>query len=362
MAANKKTAGTQLTDPVTGTLPVSISREELRRNILDLFVHQARIIGWMTSAQTAWAFLGKQKTEGWELFDPDEGTEELGLIYADIEGSSFAKSIEAMYDYAYFGLVDESAEPMTLESIYTWTCAILDDMSGSSVMTEWEGYGTTYTESARNCRRVAEIANARVILEGGEGIFYFHSPDGDFAAGDGSLTVRQLALLSGMEEHSIRAAANPKRANPLETYSDEGRTRISIVVAKSWLASKGRYVPIARRNSDGDFDLTSRKFSSVDSLHAAIEARCSFLVLRDNKKTGLRDQLTQIGVPMVQIEDEGRCSLGLERAHLSNHEFLSKLAGTLALDADLLVLRVREAIATEELTLVNSALRQIKKT
>lgn len=276
--------------------PVAISREELHHDVVVLFLFQARTVGWMTDTATAWSVLGKKTKEGHELFDPDETADDLGVTYTDVQRTAFARAIEAMYDYAYFGLLDESIEPMTVESIYSWTSAILNDMSCSSVMNEWLSYGCDDIKSAARCRRVAELANARAILEGGEGFYYFHGSDDDFTAGLGSLTVRQLALLAGMEEHSIRAAANPKRATPLITHSEEGRTRIAIDIAKAWLIAKGRYVPISRRWSAGEIDLVNRKFTTVEDLHFALEQRCAFLVLRDNNKDELERQLSQVGV------------------------------------------------------------------
>ncbi len=360
IGVKKKTAVTPGNNPNSGALPVTITREELHRDILALFVHQARTIGWMTDADIAWKIMGKEKSNGDRLFDPDDTIEDLGVTYADIQNTSFARSIDALYDYAYFGIAYESAESMTLESIYTWTSAILDDLCTSSVMREWEGFGPNDLPSARRCRQVAELANARAILEGGEGIFYFHGPDGDIALGDGSLTVRQLALLSGMEEHSIRAAANPKRANPLETQSEDGRTRISTAVAKAWLIAKGRYLPVTRRWSEGDIDLTRRKFVTVDELHSALEAQCAYLMLDEKNKDALKHRLESLELSVSQVNESGYCPLNLPRAQFTNHEFMRKLADALALDGELVVLRAREAIATEELAFVNGALRQFK--
>lgn len=360
MATKKNAQATLDTNTGSGAMPVVITREELHRDILILFVYQARIIGWMTDEAKAYAFLSKKPPGDYEMFDPDLTPEDLGISYADIQHTTFAQTIVAMYEYAYFGLVDGSAESMSLEGIYTWTAAILDDMSNSSAMQEWGTYGPNDTESARRCRRVAEIANARFVLEGGEGIFYFHGPDGD-SGDEGSLTVRQLALLSGMEEHSIRSAANPKRAKPLETYSDNGKTRISIATAKSWLTAKGRYVSITRRWSDGDIDLTKRRFSTVDELHSALEARCAFLVLNESSKDEVGNRFVQLGVSMKRFDGEGRIGLELERSHFTDFEFVARLARALVLDVELLVLRAREAIASEELAAVNSALREIQK-
>jgi hypothetical protein len=349
----KKTVDTEAN---SGALPVPVTREELESHIVELFVHQVRSIGWMTDADVAWAIIGRPPVETFRLFDPDVDVKELGVKFSDIANTSFAKAICAMYEYGYMGMIDESSEPFTQESIYSWTSAILNDLVGSSVINEWDSYGPEVFVSARICRDVAELANARSILEGGEGTFYFHSPDGDFAAGEGALTVRQLAILSGMEEHSIRAAANPKRANPLETYSDVGRTRISLLVAKAWLVSKGRYVSIKRRYGAGDVDLSSTKFNSLEAVASMLDARLNYILLNEGQANEL-SYLDEIGVK-VEKGIDNYC-LDLPNEKLSDLGLVRQIAAALKLDADLLELRVREALANEELAKVSVKLREL---
>jgi hypothetical protein len=358
--ANKdlKSTDSSKTDQDAGGLPIPFDRDTLHQDTVIVFLHQVRTLGWMCEGPAAWRVTGKPLADESLLFDPDASAEELGLAYADIQHTPFAQCLERMYDYGYLGLLDESADAMDYESIYTWISAVLTDIRHSSVMNEWSTYGGEESASAERSLRVAELANARRVLEGGENFFYFRSgmPD-DESVTAGSLTVRQMAFLAGMEEMSIRAAANPRRANPLTTKTEEGRTRISIDVAKAWLKSKSRYVPITRRWSSGEIDLVGRRFTGIDALCAALETRCAFLTLRDGRRDELDRQLVELGIIVHRSPDSMQNSLSLEKAHCLNGDLMRQLAAILELPADLLVLRAREAVASEELSAVERELR-----
>lgn len=351
------------TQPQSGGLPAPFTLGKLQEMVLNLYFQQARTIGWMKGdAAIGWEIIGKP-TDGYEgeFFDPDFDPEHLGLRYDAICNTNFAKCIENMYQYAYFGILDESGEQMDYESTYTWMTSILSDMKNSQMFYELETYGSFSLDDAEKCFQVAELANARIVLEGGENFFYFgHSnkdnKDDDSTGFDG-LTVRQMALLSGMEEMSIRAAANPKRANPLPTYSEDGRTRISIESAKAWLQAKGRYVAIKRQWGTGELDLAKRKFSTVDELAATLDARFQMLVLRDQQEEGLTALLSGLGIKTVKSTYEAKNYLAIDAGCISNGSLIAKLAEILELPADLLALRAREALARDELASVDRELR-----
>ncbi len=346
-----------------GGLPVPFGRETLHQDVLIVFLHEIRTLGWICEAPAAWRVISKSPADHNVLFDPDASLEDLGLAYTDIQHTPIAQTLERMYDYGYFGISDESAEAMVDESIFTWISAILTDVRHSSVMNEWGTYGGVGSASAERCLRVAELANARRVLEGAENFFHFRwgTPDEESVAA-GSLTVHQMGLLAGMEEMSIRAAANPKRANRLATKIEEGRTRIPIDTAKEWLTSKGRYVPITPRWNSGEIDLANRRFINIDELHTALEARHQFLTLQDDRHVDLDTQLVAIGLNVHRSPDLGQGRLTLEKAHFSNSEFMRKVAAILELPNDLLVLRAREAVANEELSAVERELRALPNT
>ncbi|MDP2784725.1 MAG: hypothetical protein Q8O38_09075 [Sulfurimicrobium sp.] len=345
-------------------LPVPFALEKLREMILTLYFQQVRTIGWMTNKPAvAWEIIGKpQDAHDNDLFSLDLDPEQLGLRYESIRKTHFAECIEKMYQFAYFGILDESGEQMEYESIYTWITSLLMDMKNSQMFYEMGSYSAASMtlDEAKKCFQVAELANARIVLEGGENFFisgFGSNNKDDDSIGYSGLTVRQMALLSGMEEMSIRAAANPKRANPLRTFSDEGRTRISIEAAKAWLQAKGRYVSITREWGTGEIDLVKRRFASVNELEEALDSRFQMLALRDQQRDVLVAQLSEAGIKVIKTIANKNGEIEIDRACLSNISLIHKLAEILELPSDLLTLRAREALAKEELASVERELR-----
>lgn len=340
----------------SGGFPIPFSIESLRSDILTLYFQQVRTMGWMAGPEAVWKLIErKDDVHEYVVFDPDTTPEEIGFEYGSISNTSFAMSIEHMYQYAYHGILDDSFEPLDNESIHMWVSAILSDMASSRVGDEWESYGATAIAPAARCLEVAELANARRVLEGNnENIFYFSGKGRDDAVGVDGLTVRQMALLAGMEEMSIRAAANPKRANPLQTYSEEGRTRISIDAAKSWLISKGRYVPIQRKFGAGDIDLTKRRFSSIDDLVGTVDARLQMMSRRDNSHEILGETLSSAGILNGR---NNHSELNIEA--MKNPDQVNLLAELLEFEPRLFSIRVREALANEELSQIERELRDL---
>ena len=340
--------------------PVSFTIEEFQRDVLTLYVQQVRAMAWTIGSTSdkvpsLLRTLGKGTIDLIDIYFPEYRVEELEISWADISDTDFAQALQNMYHYAYFGIYDASLDPMEYETVYTWFCAMLFDLKGSAFLDEWESYDGEGKDSAKRCLEVAELANARRILETGKGFSYLLSGGTIKDEGyldDGQLTIRQMALLAGMEEMSIRAAANPKRANPLPTFSEEGRTRISVETAKAWLQSKGRYVPVSRQYQSGKIDLSKRRFSNFYDLIAVIMDRKLFLA-EESERRG-----DPIEIRMAELETKHGCSWSDMQAFLIP-DFVSDLADILEFPPSLFVLRVREALAKEELAAVERALREM---
>jgi len=334
--------------------PVPFTIEALRLDILALYFQQVRTIGWMASADEVWKLIERKNiTDENIIFDPDITPQDIGFEYESISKTSFAMSIEYMYQYAYYGILDDSYEPLEHESIHMWISAILSDMANSWVEEEWNNYGAAAISNspANRCLEVAELANARSILEGANCyVFHFSGKGRDDAVDMGCLTVRQMALLSGMEEMSIRAAANPKRANPLQTYSVEGRTRISLEEAKKWLKSKGRYVPIQRKFSSNDIDITKYRFSSIRDLAEVSLAR---LQMFGGSEVNHLDPAMEVANDIVMRLFEYNSDV------IKKPENVELLANALQFNPKIFSIRVREVLANEELSLLNFELNEL---
>lgn len=338
----------------TASFPVSLTILALRDAVLDVFLHYMTTICRMTDEATAWRIVGLPVTEGPSLFDYDRSADEFGLTYVHIRQTKFARVMEHLYWFAFFGRFDdESAESMFEESVYTWVSAIVCDAAYGYLANEYDSYGGTICDNAQKCVLVAELANARHMLEGGESFYNGFRGRGnkDNALSEGSLNVHQMALLSGMEEMSIRAAANPKRATPLQTHVEDGGTRIALDVAKAWLQSKGRYIPITW--SADEIDLAKSGFANPSALIEALEARRAVIAARGSAQE-LNDRLAELGV-IVEKQLDGH-QWGI---NLSDENLMRTLATVLELPVDLLVLRTKEMLANEQLSQIQRQLREI---
>lgn len=351
----KVAASPSLLDEIN-SFPISLTVDELQAAIVDVFLHYIRTIGWMTDDKTAWGIAGLPVPKSASLFDPDDGAGAFGLTHEHIRHTQFARAMEHLYEFGFLGRLNENADPMVYESIYMWVADLVGDAATGYVAREWDTYGATICESAKQCLWVAELANARNMLEEGEPFFYgVCDASKDNPVDEGSLSVHQMALLAGMEEMSIRAAANPKRANPLKTHTEDGGTRIALDVAKTWLHSKGRYVPITRYWSDGEVDLVKRGFKSESALIQALDARCEMVAVRNGTQM-LIDRLAALG--MTVTTEHGRNYWGIEDRHLRDEHLMRDLAELLELPSDLLVLRARETLAIQQLAQIERQLRE----
>lgn len=336
------------------------AREEFERCVLATFLLQLRQLAWMTDGKTAWQVLGKDYKgvdTDYFLFSTEYTADSFGLSFCDIAGTEFAKVMMRLYDFAYFGLLDQSDDEgrLDLNTQVTWIAAIVATHANSPFAGEWDWEGT---DEAVKCLRVVETANARKVLEGDEPFSYFLGHEkGSGAAGEGALTVAQLALLSGMEEMSIRSATHPKRANPLQTFSENGRVRIAVDVAREWLKSKGRYVPVRKIWSAGVVDLSAAKFDRADDLLFALNDCCGMRLADAKDAAALKRQLESAGVRFSDLE-----RIDIPREVLLDEAAMRTIASLLDLPPDLLVLRAREVVLRGDLAQIESSLRSMRGT
>ncbi|MEO7031478.1 MAG: hypothetical protein ABI351_13140 [Herbaspirillum sp.] len=335
-----------LAKPAEGeNFPVPMSVEELHRHLLKIYFLKMRSIAFMTDSETGFRTSGKPLPPNVDFLDPSLEPGDFGLTYGDIQDTEFATCMESMYQYAYFGIMDDvvngSINYMEYGSNFTLAGVVAYDMAHSRADSYWDEVGgITHHESAVLCYQFVEVANARCILENQRNFLYYEgSAEEDAPSYDRqALSVPQMALLAGMGEMSIRAAANPKRTNPLKTYSESGRTRIAIMDAKAWLQSKGRYVPITRRSDDDLLRLAKRKFTSFEELDAFAQKRATLLATTEGK------------IPKMS---------SLDRTLILSDAFVRGLAQVLQLPVDLFSLRVQELVAKNELAQIERKLESL---
>lgn len=301
-----------------------------------------------------------------DLFNPDRTAADMGLTYDQVRHTDLARYMEALYSFAVHARLDASVESMTYESLYMWIADTLMDAADGHVAEQWDSYigggGTFISESANRCLQVAELANARHILENGEGFSYFSRRRGkkEISSSDlDSLTIGQLALLADMEEMSVRAAANPKRATPLRTDATPEGTRIARDVAKAWLQEKGRYIPVVQYWSAGDVDLQNRRFKDPHDLLRALDQRRKALIGRLETNT-LDAALLEAGLKLETFAGEKYLADEV-MTRFDDAACMTTLAGLLELPAPWLALRAREAATLARLADVERELKVLSQ-
>lgn len=346
----------------SSALSPAITREQLQDDLLTIFLYEMRMASFLIGEEgAASGFLRRPLPK-----DPDltAGPTDIGLAFADISHSDFVQAFLTMYDYAYFGLLHANAEAMGDETSYTRAAGRVFDLQWATLPEQTlqdEAVG-----AAERLTQVAETANARHLLEGGHEAFYpfrrrtkgasEYEPD---EVSEGELTVRQLALLAGMEEMTIRKLANPKRADALATISRDGRTWIEIATAKAWLQRKGRYLPVRRDWTGARVDLAAAHLRTAADLGDLLDTRLRQLA--DEGPGGaaaLKKRLGKAGVPFT--ETKRGLFLDLTRANLGDSKLLEALADVLDLPAPVLQLRGREVVARDDLARAERELAALK--
>ncbi|MEC4723544.1 hypothetical protein RY831_30860 [Noviherbaspirillum sp. CPCC 100848] len=337
--------------------------EDFKNDMRWVFYLQAQMINAMSDPVTALQLLGKAEINGSNAayFDPECIPEDLDFTYEHIRQTPFARSLEAMYRYAYHGEIDHTLEPLGPGGYHIVMAAIINDLATSRLVNFWMYIGGQGKESVMNCLRTAELANARLVLEGHERFFNFEGnedyasltkdanerpPQGGFGR---ALTIRQMALLADMGEPTIRTAANRKRPGHIPTFSHGGRTLISIDDAKAWLKRKGRYLPVKTGKDLDVVNLAARRIADINDLLTIISVRLSMLdcvAEKTPRRATLFHELSKQFGFTVQ-----------DASALWQPEFLHALADLLSFPHELFFLRVKEMLVSEQLNAVRQELR-----
>lgn len=355
MFANTQDHGAE---PVLSGFPVPFSAEQLRIDIQAVLLLLARQLHFVFGRSNQYE-LTEQSTllglvPGGDVNDPDTTLQDLGLRYELVQDTHLARTLEDLYGYAFHGMVDLSRAEFDSDSSGTWASIIVRDLEGSAFAKEWAAYEPKQPigvgdygqmTAAGRCLLVCETAQARRVLEGHDDNFM----DWVGQNRDG-LSTRQVALLSGMTEASVRTLSNAKRRNALVTVNDGKNVTVTISAAKTWLLAKGRYVPIRRTNRDGQIDLARKRFSSADDLLWALDQRLQFLIGQNEADNdAIRGRLAAIHSELVDASDPTRLRLRLGATVLTDGAAMSAIGDALAMPGDLLALRAAEAHAQDVL-------------
>lgn len=342
-----------LSETQTGIFKAPLSKLELRSHIVTVSLLIARQLHFVfrrpdprSLEQAQAAILGLDSTEC--MNDPGDlpGRDGATLTHDNLDTTAFATSVEELYDFAFHGMISASGESLNSESSPSWVSRILVDLRASHYAAEWDNYSPCL-DALRILQTVCETAEARMILEN-------FQPDDTFMGWYGQdeydgLTFRQMALLSGMSEASLRTLANPKRSNPLKTQSDGRHTSITRENAKAWLISKGRYVPLVDLDTQGaQLDLVNESITSLHELQDRLDSRLHF-VLGVEDAQAVSKALEAIRPDLLgrRLADQSPY-LNLASDDFANDRLLKKVAEVLQLPDDLLTLKAAQLQATHQ--------------
>lgn len=357
---------TDINDEGNTGFPVPFTKDEFKQDILEtmlILLNQARFtfVRDAESDNMLWPLLShKALRHPSEYASPDNGPAELGLTFADIESIELVQNLVHFYDYGMHGILDTSMLDVDdSDGSGNWTSRILYDLERSTFLEDWTAYKTGNPgASVEKCLKVTELANARLMLEGGREGFYL-----GYQTSEG-LDIRQMSLLAAMTEGSIRTLAGPNRKNALITTKNTSGTGIYIKLedAKSWLKSKGRYVPIKKTSVGGAEDLTKRKFSSIADFESAVFDRKEFLSIEHGAEVvSLRIAGTGVGSTMNDEANKFLRTLALGEAQLLDANLMCRLAEALELPKEMFALRAAEAATSERLRAIEQMVKQVQK-
>jgi hypothetical protein len=360
--------------------PVLFSREEFKKNIVETLLVLANqtyfsfcaVSGGSISdiGERVWSLMSTKPYHGSTFADPGITPDHLDLPFSDVERLSIVQSLMQLYDYGVHGILDTSIAGNfdSFDGYENQVSRIIYDLNRSTFLQEWGNYGVYSSAIAvERCAYVFELANARLMLEGGSEGFFLDDRE------EGFLSIRQMALVSGMTEASIRTLASRSRKNQLKSANDSNsqlitkndgkNTSIDIADAKAWLKAKGRYVDISRKRNRGATDFTYRKLSSIGEIEDAIADRLEFLRAQYGEEA-INSRLERIGIKAIEQQivppiDLWKQVIGEEQ--LMKTELMRSFAEALELPADLFALRAAEAVMQEKLRGIEKQVKQAQQ-
>ncbi|MCB1995645.1 MAG: hypothetical protein KDG57_07155 [Rhodoferax sp.] len=289
------------------------------------------------------------------IADPDLSAEDLGLTWNDVEQTAMATTMMHLYDYGALAIEDGTTESLdNVEGEAAWVTCLLHDLRRSTFLIKWnEAKAGRVVPAVERCLLIAETAHARLLLEGGKEGFFPTEYE------IGYLTFRQLSLLSGMTEASLRTLAS-RASSGLVTERKGNNSYIPISHAKEWLKDRNRYTPIRRVSNAGAAPLTDRKHTSVDDFLVAIDERVSYLVDELGLEF-LQRRLSGGRFGKVQKTRSGMHAIDVGAAQLLNRELMESLATVLELPPTKFALRAAEAVHGDELRRIERELQGVKQ-
>lgn len=351
-------ASSTIDRPLAVALP--FSREQLHQDILNILVFEMRKLRQITFTHAAFPKLNLPILGSIQFWDAAMTPENFGLHYDQVQDLDLALTLEDQFDYGFYAVDARRSDPLKADTKHTLIGAYLVDLARSAFVNEWDGEGHAgLIDGIKRCLFTSELANARVALEGGEPFYHFagasSSKDEDSGSA-GELSIRQVAMLAGMEEMSLRSAISRKTQPTLEIHKDDRRTYIEAATAAEWLRAKGRYMAVITGRGAAELDLATTRFDSSTQLRAMLQDRLIFI-----GGQVIPPHATETQTAALLARFNAMAPSELTHEELSNAELMRDVARLLSLPEDLLVVRAREAVLRTEIAQRDFELKQLQQ-
>lgn len=332
------------------------TREQLRLDLQNIILSEMRKLCHISSLDAVLPLL--TPVDPFPFWDAGCSPDEIGITYDQVSKFTLAAACEDYFDYGVYAVAGKRTDSLQWDSIHTWIGAYLMDLSRSSYVDEWDtGEGHEGLRDAVNrCMFLCELANARAILEGGEYFFHFAGQDKDDDAGISGLSIRQLAMLSGMEEMSLRSYISRKTSPVLEVSKSDRKTFVGIEVAKQWLIAKGRYRPVEIARSSAEINLSKSSFDTFNAFTAMLRDRVAYMADKSDSRVTF-EQAINTALNTSNIGDLNQ----LKPEAAADDTLMEQLAGLLDLPANHLKHRAKESALRTEILLCQHQLKQLQQ-
>jgi hypothetical protein len=312
-------------------VPVPFTKAEMHADLRSVLTRLVSFTLWAAGEEKALQLIGSSRRVEdmtWTLFDSHASPDDLGL---EIQHWPITDTFDVLYDFAVHAVARYPMSEFANETSASNSAALVYDLANSLLADEF----SHPRDQGQKCVHIAQLAAARCVLEGYERMIIFSTRDAEDESSE-DLTIRDVALLAGMEEASVRNAANPKLPNPLITKKVSGSTLVEPKHAKAWLEARDRYTPLQHKAHGRDIDLAKAGFKSAHEIWSVLQGRAEAR-----------------GINLEKV----LAGLGLEFPDSTMPEQVAKkLAAQLGYDEELFALRLSELRTNDEATRIRQAI------
>jgi hypothetical protein len=244
----------------TASLAAPFTEAEFIAEVRDTLVSFADQLGRFYDHKGAWQLLGMDPAS------KDFPEFEYSTDGVDAERFHLVQEARLLYRYAYGAFASADLD---------WSVVTEDTHAFVLAMEAFARQQCDDFYASQKLRVVLDLALARSKVAGDNDsnlpAKYYQEGGTEF----GSISLRQMALLAGVDEKTIRNAASAHSKNRLITKSVMGRTFVDVDVAKAWLTARGQWIDIQYENRAAARDLARHPFYSSADLQIYVEDRLS---------------------------------------------------------------------------------------